>query len=119
MNSGGVWHVEGMVNERIVASGIYYYTSDNISESRLSFRQAVQEPGYEQSDAEGVEVVYGLRDEEPLNQILGSIITKEGRCIAFPNTVQHQVNPFEVKSATKYRCEILNYCHIIMYGLSF
>ena len=22
---GGSWHVEGMMNERIVASGIYYY----------------------------------------------------------------------------------------------
>lgn len=29
--SGGVWHVEGMNNEHIVASGIYYYDSENIS----------------------------------------------------------------------------------------
>ena len=35
---GGVWHVEGMQNESIVASGIYYYDNNNISESRLSFR---------------------------------------------------------------------------------
>lgn len=35
---GGVWHVEGMQNEEIVASGIYYAAEENISESRLAFR---------------------------------------------------------------------------------
>ncbi|KAG8912587.1 hypothetical protein FRC00_004197, partial [Tulasnella sp. 408] len=35
---GGSWHVEGMANERIIASGIYYYDSENIGESELSFR---------------------------------------------------------------------------------
>lgn len=29
--NGGVWHVEGMENEQIVSSGIYYYHSENIS----------------------------------------------------------------------------------------
>jgi hypothetical protein len=48
--NGGVWHVEGMENERIVATGIYYYHMDNITESQLSFRRSVNEPGYEQSD---------------------------------------------------------------------
>ena len=38
---GGVWHIEGMENENIVASGIYYYTSENITSSLLSFRAAV------------------------------------------------------------------------------
>ncbi|KAJ3086166.1 hypothetical protein HK102_013453 [Quaeritorhiza haematococci] len=33
--SGGTWHVEGMENERIVASGIYYYSCENITASRL------------------------------------------------------------------------------------
>ncbi|KAF9335664.1 hypothetical protein BGZ91_010407 [Linnemannia elongata] len=30
---GGTWHVEGMANENIVATGIYYYYTDNITES--------------------------------------------------------------------------------------
>lgn len=38
------WHVEGMKNEHIVASGIYYFATENITESRLMFRQAVCEP---------------------------------------------------------------------------
>ncbi|KZT14170.1 hypothetical protein NEOLEDRAFT_1052463, partial [Neolentinus lepideus HHB14362 ss-1] len=39
--AGGSWHVEGMDNEKIVATGIYYYDSSNVTESKLSFRTAL------------------------------------------------------------------------------
>lgn len=75
--NGGVWHVEGMNNEKIVSSGIYYYESENISfrsfvlfivwfylfdyhyitESRLHFRVNIHEPPYEQSDDNGIRKV--------------------------------------------------------------
>ena len=42
---GGSWHVEGMRNEHIVATGIYYYQQENITESKLAFRMLVGEPG--------------------------------------------------------------------------
>ena len=74
--AGGVWHVEGMENESIVASAIYYYECSNITECTLSFRQSVREPDYEQNDHQGVEALYGLRDGEPLVQNLGSVTTK-------------------------------------------
>eukprot|EP00658_Telonema_sp_P-2_P007808 TRINITY_DN12905_c0_g1_i1.p1 TRINITY_DN12905_c0_g1~~TRINITY_DN12905_c0_g1_i1.p1 ORF type:complete len:341 (+),score=83.66 TRINITY_DN12905_c0_g1_i1:356-1378(+) len=64
---GGAWHVEGMKNERIVASGIYYYHCENVTPSKLSFRTAVCEPDYEQGDDRGVQEVYGLSDGGPLN----------------------------------------------------
>jgi hypothetical protein len=86
-----------MANERIVASGIYYYSCENITESRLEFRQAIQEPDYDQYDDTGLNAVYDLRDNEPMNQYMGSILTKEQRCIGFPNTLQHKVAPFKVK----------------------
>ncbi|KAH0487732.1 MAG: uncharacterized protein KVP18_004350 [Porospora cf. gigantea A] len=35
---GGAWHVEGMKNESIVATGLYYYDVENITESELAFR---------------------------------------------------------------------------------
>jgi hypothetical protein len=36
-----------MLNEHIAASGIYYYSQDNIAESSLAFRTAVTHPqGY-------------------------------------------------------------------------
>lgn len=49
-----------MVNEGIVASGIYYYDEENVTESALAFRLAVSEPGYENGDSEGMDLVYQL-----------------------------------------------------------
>ena len=50
-----------MVNEGIIASGIYYYDEANITESALAFRTAVSEPGYEQHDDEGMDVIFNLK----------------------------------------------------------
>ncbi|WP_329191977.1 MULTISPECIES: DUF4246 domain-containing protein [unclassified Streptomyces] len=93
---GGSWHVEGMLNERIVSTGIYYWDSENITESRLGFRAALDDPHYEQNDDTGVREVYGLEDEAALNQVLGSVATPAGRCLAFPNVLQHRVDGFRL-----------------------
>ncbi|MFC0842610.1 DUF4246 domain-containing protein [Streptomyces noboritoensis] len=98
---GGSWHVEGMMNERIVSTGIYYWDSENITESRLSFRAALDDPDYEQSDDNGVREVYGLENEDALNQILGSTSTPAGRCLAFPNVLQHCVGSFRLADTTR------------------
>lgn len=98
---GGSWHVEGIEEERIVATGIYYYEMENITESKLAFRHSVDEPGYEQNDVRGVNEIYGLEDGKPLNQLLGKLTTKQGRCIVFPNIYQHQVAPFKLVDKTK------------------
>lgn len=37
---GGNWHIEGMLNEHIAATALYYYDVDNVTESRISFRTA-------------------------------------------------------------------------------
>ncbi|KAI0750431.1 hypothetical protein C8Q74DRAFT_1211952, partial [Fomes fomentarius] len=33
--SGGAWHVDGMANENIVATGLYYYACENVTKSPL------------------------------------------------------------------------------------
>ncbi|MGW2106015.1 DUF4246 domain-containing protein [Streptomyces sp. NPDC001948] len=99
--AGGSWHVEGMMNERIVSTGIYYWDSENITESRLSFRSAVDDPDYEQNDDAGMRDVYGLDNEDPLNQVLGSTSTPAGRCLAFPNILQHRVGSFRLADPTR------------------
>ncbi|WP_128976108.1 DUF4246 domain-containing protein [Streptomyces roseicoloratus] len=99
--AGGSWHVEGMLNERIVSTGIYYWDSENITESRLSFRAALDDPYYEQNDDDGLREVYGLEDEDALNQVLGSASTPAGRCLAFPNVLQHRVGPFRLADPTR------------------
>ena len=46
-------------------------------------------------------LTYALASGEPLNQVLGSVVTKQGRCLAFPNVYQHQVQPFELADKSK------------------
>ena len=99
--AGGSWHVEGMLNERIVSTGIYYWDNENTTESRLSFRAALDDPNYEQNDDNGLREVYGLEDEDELNQLLGSTSTPAGRCLAFPNILQHRVSPFRLTDPTR------------------
>ncbi|KAI0750496.1 hypothetical protein C8Q74DRAFT_1459944 [Fomes fomentarius] len=73
---GGAWHVEGMLNERIVATGLYYYACENITESRLAFRTQ-------------------------LNQELGHIVAVDDKCVAFPKLWQHCVEPFELADRSR------------------
>ncbi|KAG6616575.1 DUF4246 domain-containing protein [Phytophthora cinnamomi] len=98
---GGSWHVEGTPAEKIIGTGIYYFASDNIKDSRLAYRAEVEEPPYQQSDDDGVAEIYGLFNGELLVQVLGSVETSASRCVAFPNWLQHQVQPFELEDPTK------------------
>ena len=99
--SGGVWHVEGMRNECIVASAIAYYDQHNIGPSSLAFRTAVSQPDYNQNDHRGVKAIYGLENEGALVEPLGAIDTCQGRCITFPNIFQHRVAPFSLLDASQ------------------
>ncbi|KAJ2864354.1 hypothetical protein GGH94_002965 [Coemansia aciculifera] len=104
---GGNWHVEAMANERIIATGIYYYDVENIAESNLKFRESVNEDiSYEQYDHRGLALAYGMYEEDiygglPLDQEIGHIEIKNGRCIVFPNIYQHQVSSFKLADPTK------------------
>jgi hypothetical protein len=51
-----------MANEAIIASGIYYYEEENVTSSQLGFRRVVSsgELDFEQSDAVGLKVTWGL-----------------------------------------------------------
>ncbi|KAL0573732.1 hypothetical protein V5O48_008228 [Marasmius crinis-equi] len=103
---GGTWHVEGQLNEHICASAIYYYDQSNITESRLAFRQLTDrepshEKDYEQGDYSGLETLYGIEQYGPCLQNLGSVVTREGRLLVFPNVLQHQVQPFKLTDPTK------------------
>ena len=49
----------------------------------------------------GVAQIFGLGDGEALCQSRGLCTTPEGRCLAWPNTLQHQVQPFELQDPSK------------------
>ncbi|SPO07175.1 uncharacterized protein DNG_09869 [Cephalotrichum gorgonifer] len=98
---GGSWHVEGGFNEMICASAIYYYDQDNISDSHLAFRQAMDEDAIrmipEQNEHAALEAYLGVEQDGTAIQPLGRALTCEGRVLAFPNCVQHQVQPFSLQ----------------------
>ncbi|KAF2741238.1 hypothetical protein EJ04DRAFT_480445 [Polyplosphaeria fusca] len=104
----GNWHIEGMLNEHIVATSIFYYDVDNTTPSRIDFRQEAllddMSIAYEQSEHWPLEEIFGVEDslESGLAvQHLGSLATPQGRLIAFPNTLQHAVEPFRLEDPTR------------------
>ena len=111
---GGEWHVEGMRDERIVATACIYLESENVGETSLAFRTQIKEPkssewgrpkllegewGVETGDEAGNELIYGL--SKSLVQPRGVIRTLSGRALAWPNTLQHRVHPFELENKSK------------------
>ncbi|KNE57542.1 hypothetical protein AMAG_03242 [Allomyces macrogynus ATCC 38327] len=98
---GGSWHIEGMLNEAIVATALYYYDVDNITESHLEFRTGVKPPEYDQSDDHGISFAYALYRDGPLVQPWGHISARQGRMVAFPNMYQHHVAPFELADKSR------------------
>jgi hypothetical protein len=99
--TGGTWHVEGQINEDIVATILYYYDSENITDSRLAFRVSQEQPQYEQNDTYGVRKIYGLKNDDVLSLPIGSVQCNEDNVVVFPNCFQHQVQPFSLADKTK------------------
>jgi hypothetical protein len=103
--AGGSWHVEGSLNEQICASAIYYYDQDNVTDSHLAFRQCMNaaEIGYthEQFEYDSLEKYLGVQQEKAAVQDLGQVLTREGRLLVFPNCLQHQVQPFELRDRSR------------------
>ncbi|MCJ1399937.1 hypothetical protein MMC11_003140 [Xylographa trunciseda] len=99
---GGTWHVEGQMNEHICATALYYYDSQNITESRLAFRQ--QCDGTHRSDQDHdhkyLVPIFGC-EPGPALQYVGDVVCKEDRIVTFPNVLQHCVCPFRLQDATK------------------
>ncbi|KAJ2199590.1 hypothetical protein IW144_001471 [Coemansia sp. RSA 522] len=113
------WHTEVMANERIAATGIYYYDIENITESTLSFRESVEEfYEFPRGDTYGPAWAFGmfqegLSDDAQFAQKTGSMQVKNDRCIVFPNIYQHQVSGFKLADPTKPgHCKILTFYFI-------
>lgn len=105
--SGGSWHIEGMRNEHICATALYYYDSDNITESHLDFRTTANseelsmEFSHEQSDYLGIRRVLDLDPSGEAIQDIGGVSTRPGRALFFPNVYQHRVRDFKLADPTR------------------
>ena len=61
------------------ATALYYYDSENISESPLALRQLVDDGSsiyHEKNDLRALEAIYGFENEQPSIRTLGDIVTK-------------------------------------------
>jgi hypothetical protein len=79
---GGGWHIEGMQNERIVATVVHYYGSENVTESRLAFccdvddyavrleaERRFPEDDWDNFQREHFTKHYGLGEGKPTDQV--------------------------------------------------
>jgi hypothetical protein len=124
----GSWHLEGQMNEHICGTALYYLDCENITDNHLSFRMMTPDDlendskyAVEQQSYTWMEMVFGTvlgGDYSPCLQNYGSVQTRQGRLLAFPNilwvfwidsnntcanaeTRQHCVSPFKLIDPTK------------------
>ena len=93
-------------NEHICATVIYYYDVNNITNSHLSFHQQcnndnVSDISYGQEHHKWLSEVFGCKQNGPAIQDIGSVATKEGCLITFPNVLQHHILPFQLLDKSK------------------
>lgn len=107
-SNGTSWHLEGIREENIICTGIYYVDMNNITQSKLKFRTTITQHmdiHYAQCCDANVDRHYGLGDykngETETTIELGEINTNSGMSIIFPNCFQHKVDSFKLADPTK------------------
>ncbi|KAJ2452443.1 hypothetical protein GGF42_004031 [Coemansia sp. RSA 2424] len=116
---GGMdWSIAGLYNERIIATGVFFYDVVNISQRSLQFREALCSWGREehQPEIELLPKAYGITlddimsGDRLISQELGPVDIKNGRCVVFPNILQHKIPELELVDKTKPgHCKILTF----------
>ncbi|OJI91511.1 hypothetical protein ASPTUDRAFT_113906 [Aspergillus tubingensis CBS 134.48] len=113
------FHLDGMLNEHIVATAQFCYSSENITESRISYQQNddLSLHGH-QPDPLCIYKLYGTppcpavgEEPEALNlQTLGSVAVTSGRLLAWSNTLRYKKHPFSLLDPSRpghQRCVVL------------
>ncbi|KAJ2579629.1 hypothetical protein GGH95_003006, partial [Coemansia sp. RSA 1836] len=115
---GKDWSVAGLGNERIIATGIFFYDVANVSQRSLQFREALCSWDFrvEQFDIYSVVKVYGIELSRPadegnlISQEIGDVDIKNGRCVVFPSILQHMMPELKLADRTKPgHCKMLTF----------
>ncbi|KAI1091929.1 hypothetical protein F5B19DRAFT_456821 [Rostrohypoxylon terebratum] len=96
---GRDWGLEDTSNEHIVATAIYDYDAENITESRITFRENVWEDPAHEDDWHEHELHW--YDHDTAFSEIGSVLTQPGRMLAFSGRLLDQIEPFELRDPTK------------------
>lgn len=105
------------MNEHICATALFYYDNENITDSHLSFRTMADRENLADRESVGRTLRYDQEDslsitrafyfasvmgEWPIPiQNIGSVLTRPGSAVFFPNTYQHRVQPFSLADRSK------------------
>ncbi|KAJ2741665.1 hypothetical protein GGI20_005026 [Coemansia sp. BCRC 34301] len=115
---GKDWSVAGLGNERIIATGIFFYDVANISPRSLQLREALcswdfvaeQFDLYSVVKAYGIELSGPIREGHLISQELGDVEIKDGRCLVFPSILQHKVPELKLVDRSKSgHCKMLTF----------
>ncbi|RAL00796.1 DUF4246 domain-containing protein, partial [Aspergillus ibericus CBS 121593] len=109
--------IAGLMNEHIVSISRYYYDVENLTPARISFQQGDgTDERYMQGEPNALEKIYGLSptprprpdprtaEHKGLHrrlQTLGSVSTREGRFLAWSNTLRSKTQPFSLKDKSR------------------
>ncbi|THX82645.1 hypothetical protein D6D05_03806 [Aureobasidium pullulans] len=113
---GTDWHLDGMLNDHIVASALHVFDVKNVTEARLSFRQQTrmeqEEFHYSKYEMERLMEVFAIPgdgedmddlvmfDFPPSLQDLGSVVAPQGRLLVWPNVLHHRMEPIQLLDPT-------------------
>ncbi|VUC20371.1 unnamed protein product [Clonostachys rosea] len=104
---GGSWHIEGQLNERICATALFYYDSDNITDCHLDFRTRadrelmVSSLDYGEIGDHFIEQAFSIDPRGSTLQNVGAVLARPGRSLFFPNFYQHRVSPFQLANPSR------------------
>ncbi|KRX02846.1 hypothetical protein PPERSA_04049 [Pseudocohnilembus persalinus] len=96
----GVWHVEGMSHENIIATGVYFINIDKEIEGGQLY--------YKRNFTKDERVFLGDYEKqiiEDFSKPLGSLKTEEDLIIAFPNSHIHRLGTIKNVSQDKNQCK--------------
>jgi hypothetical protein len=113
---GTDWHLDGMLNDHIVASALHVFDVKNVTQARLSFRQQTrmeqEEFHYSKYELEKLMEVFAIPgdaedidddvmfDLPPSLQDLGSVVAPQGRLLVWPNVLHHRMEPIQLIDPT-------------------
>ncbi|KAJ2461231.1 hypothetical protein GGF42_000328 [Coemansia sp. RSA 2424] len=115
---GKDWSAAGLGNERIIATGIFFYDVANVSQRSLQFREALCSWDFrvEQFDIYSVVKVYGIELSSPvdegnlISQEIGDVDIKNSQCVVFPSILQHKMPELKLADRTKPgHCKMLTF----------
>ncbi|KAF8647860.1 hypothetical protein AX16_006508 [Volvariella volvacea WC 439] len=104
---GEEWHFDGLLNEHICATAMYFYTLENTTPAHISFRHRfdrdqLDSDGLHSCSREYLSQVFGIDpSSSDSTQHLGSIEIRENRVVTFPNVLQHRLEPFTLADSSK------------------